>query len=180
VLWIQRKVLFNKGGIVIKKYVLSVLVENHSGVLSKVAGLFSRRGYNIHSLTVGITEDPEISRMTIVAIGDDYMFEQINKQLNKLIEVIKVIDLTNYSNSVYRELSLVKVSADSNNKLLIMEIANTFRANVVDMNEDSMIIEITGNEEKISAFIELMKPYGIKESIRTGLTALNRGSKLEG
>lgn len=163
----------------IKKYVISVLVENHSGVLSKVAGLFSRRGYNIHSLTVGITEDPEISRMTIVSIGNDYMFEQINKQLNKLIEVIKVVDLSTQGHSVYRELSLVKVSADSGNKLIIMQIANTFRGNIVDMNENSMTIEVTGDEEKISAFIELMKPYGIKESIRTGLTALNRGNKLE-
>ncbi|ADK15105.1 acetolactate synthase, small subunit [Clostridium ljungdahlii DSM 13528] len=157
---------------------MSVLVENHSGVLSKVAGLFSRRGYNIHSLTVGVTGDPEISRMTIVSIGDDYMFEQISKQLNKLIEVIKVIEL-NPDASVYRELSLIKVSAESNNKLLIMESVNTFRGKIVDMNEKSMIIEITGNEKKISAFIELMKPYGIKEIIRTGLTALQRGSKLE-
>ncbi|WP_217303838.1 acetolactate synthase small subunit [Clostridium sp. 001] len=161
-----------------KKYVMSVLVENHSGVLSKVAGLFSRRGYNIHSLTVGVTGDPEISRMTIVSIGDDYMFEQISKQLNKLIEVIKVIEL-NQDTSVYRELSLIKVSAESNNKLLIMESVNTFRGKIVDMNEKSMIIEITGNEKKITAFIELMKPYGIKEIIRTGLTALQRGSKLE-
>ncbi|WP_209701054.1 acetolactate synthase small subunit [Clostridium algifaecis] len=161
-----------------KKYVLSVLVENHFGVLSKVAGLFSRRGYNIHSLTVGITEDPEISRMTIVSIGDDYMFEQINKQLNKLIEVIKVIDLTNCQ-AVYRELSLIKVCASPNNKLLIMQIANTFRANIVDMDEKSMIIEITGNEDKVSSFIELMRSYGINEIVRTGITALNRGNKLE-
>lgn len=160
----------------IKKYVLSVLVENHSGVLSKVAGLFSRRGYNIHSLTVGITEDPQISRMTIVSVGDDYMFEQINKQLNKLIEVIKVVDLTSFSKTVHRELSLVKVCADSDNKLLIIQIANTFRGSIVDMNEKSITIEITGSEEKVSAFIELMKPYGIKESIRTGLTALSRGA----
>jgi len=157
---------------------MSVLVENHAGVLSKVAGLFSRRGYNIHSLTVGVTEDPEISRMTIVSIGDDYMFEQISKQLNKLIEVIKVIELSEES-SVYRELSLIKVSAENSNKLLIMETVNTFRGKIVDMNEKSIIIEITGSENKISAFIELMKPYGIKEIIRTGLTALQRGSKLE-
>ena len=157
---------------------MSVLVENHAGVLSKVAGLFSRRGYNIHSLTVGVTEDPEISRMTIVSIGDDYMFEQISKQLNKLIEVIKVIELSEES-SVYRELSLIKVSAENSNKLLIMETVNTFRGKIVDMNEKSIIIEITGSENKISAFIELMKPYGIKEIIRTGLTALQRGNKLE-
>ena len=157
---------------------MSVLVENHAGVLSKVAGLFSRRGYNIHSLTVGVTGDPEISRMTIVSIGDDYMFEQISKQLNKLIEVIKVIELSEES-SVYRELSLIKVSAENSNKLLIMETVNTFRGKIVDMNEKSIIIEITGSENKISAFIELMKPYGIKEIIRTGLTALQRGNKLE-
>ncbi|BAH06553.1 hypothetical protein CKR_1502 [Clostridium kluyveri NBRC 12016] len=158
----------------IKKHVLSVLVENHSGVLSKVAGLFSRRGYNIHSLTVGITEDPEISRITIVSIGDDYEVEQISKQLNKLIEVIKIIDLTD-DPSVYRELSLVKVSAEPSNKLIIMETVNTFRGNIVDMDEKSMMIEITGDEDKISAFIEIMKPYGIKEIVRTGLTALQRG-----
>lgn len=103
------------------------------------------------------------------------MIEQIDKQLNKLIEVIKVTNLSNYSMSVYRELALVKVSADSNSKLLIIQIANTFRGNIVDMDDKSMIIEITGNEDKISAFIELMRPYGIKESIRTGLTALSRG-----
>ncbi|PRR84809.1 putative acetolactate synthase small subunit [Clostridium luticellarii] len=162
----------------IKRYVLSVLVENHSGVLSRIAGLFSRRGYNIHSLTVGVTGDPKISRMTIVSLGDDYIFEQISKQLNKLIEVIKVIDLTD-APAVYRELCLVKVSADSNNKLLIMEIVNTFRGNIVDMGDKSLTIETTGDEEKISAFIDIMKPYGIKEIVRTGLTAVYRGNKLE-
>ncbi|MCI1945477.1 acetolactate synthase small subunit [Clostridium luticellarii] len=161
-----------------KRYVLSVLVENHSGVLSRIAGLFSRRGYNIHSLTVGVTGDPKISRMTIVSLGDDYIFEQISKQLNKLIEVIKVIDLTD-APAVYRELCLVKVSADSNNKLLIMEIVNTFRGNIVDMGDKSLTIETTGDEEKISAFIDIMKPYGIKEIVRTGLTAVYRGNKLE-
>jgi acetolactate synthase-1/3 small subunit len=153
-------------------------VENHSGVLSRIAGLFSRRGYNIHSLTVGVTGDPKISRMTIVSLGDDYIFEQISKQLNKLIEVIKVIDLTD-APAVYRELCLVKVSADSNNKLLIMEIVNTFRGNIVDMGDKSLTIETTGDEEKISAFIDIMKPYGIKEIVRTGLTAVYRGNKLE-
>ncbi|MBC2580496.1 acetolactate synthase small subunit [Clostridium sp. DJ247] len=160
------------------KYVLSVLVENHSGVLSKISGLFSRRGYNIHSLTVGITEDPNISRMTIVVIGDEYMFEQVSKQLNKLIDVIKVIELSTHK-AVYRELALIKVSADSNNKSLIMETVNIFRGNVVDIDTKSMTIEITGDEEKISAFIDLMKPYGIKESVRTGLTGLQRGNKVD-
>ncbi|NMM63717.1 acetolactate synthase small subunit [Clostridium sp. P21] len=158
------------------KYVLSVLVENHSGVLSKISGLFSRRGYNIHSLTVGVTEDPEISRMTIVIIGDEYMVEQINKQLNKLVEVIKVVELDT-NKSVYRELALVKVTVDMNTKSSITETVNIFRANIVDLNNKSMTIEITGDEGKVSAFINLMKPYGIKEIVRTGVTALERGCK---
>lgn len=161
---------------VINKYVLSVLVENHSGVLSKISGLFSRRGYNIHSLTVGVTEDPEISRMTIVILGDEYMLEQINKQLNKLVDVIKVVEL--YINkSVYRELALVKVNSDINTKSSITETVNIFRSNIIDLDSKSMTVEITGDEEKISAFIKLMKPYGIKEIVRTGVTALERGNK---
>jgi acetolactate synthase-1/3 small subunit len=161
---------------IINKYVLSVLVENHSGVLSKISGLFSRRGYNIHSLTVGVTEDPEISRMTIVILGDEYMLEQINKQLNKLVDVIKVVEL--YTNkSVYRELALVKVNSDINTKSSITETVNIFRSNIIDLDSKSMTVEITGDEEKISAFIKLMKPYGIKEIVRTGVTALERGNK---
>ncbi|CAB1245842.1 acetohydroxy-acid synthase (small subunit) [Clostridiaceae bacterium BL-3] len=172
------KVHFRRELSSIKRYVLSVLVENHSGVLSKIAGLFSRRGYNIHSLTVGVTGDPKISRMTIVSLGNDHIFEQISKQLNKLIEVIKVIDLTD-TQAVYRELCLVKVSVDSNSKLIVMEIVNAFRSNVVDMDEKSLTIETTGDEKKISAFIDIMKSYGIKEIVRTGLTAIYRGSRLE-
>ncbi len=161
---------------IINKYVLSVLVENHSGVLSKISGLFSRRGYNIHSLTVGVTEDPEISRMTIVILGDEYMLEQINKQLNKLVDVIKVVEL--YINkSVYRELALIKVNSDANTKSSITETVNIFRSNIIDLDNKSMTVEITGDEEKISAFINLMKPYGIKEIVRTGVTALERGNK---
>ncbi|QCX34023.1 acetolactate synthase small subunit [Caloramator sp. E03] len=158
------------------RHILSVLVENHSGVLSKIAGLFSRRGYNIDSLTVGITEDPTISRMTIVVRGDDYILEQITKQLNKLVDVIKIIEL-DPSKSVYRELALVKVSCLPNNRSLITETVNIFRGNIVDINNKSMTIEVTGDDEKITAFIELMKPYGIREIIRTGLTALERGNK---
>lgn len=159
---------------IINKYVLSVLVENHSGVLSKISGLFSRRGYNIHSLTVGITEDPNISRMTIVVIGCQQMLEQINKQLNKLVDVIKIVELDN-TKSVYRELALIKVSVNQGNRSMITETVNIFRGNIVDLDIKSMIIEITGDEEKVSAFIDLMKPYGIKEIVRTGLTALERG-----
>lgn len=158
------------------RYVLSVLVENHSGVLSKVSGLFSRRGYNIDSLTVGVTEDPTISRITIVVYGDEYILEQISKQLNKLVDVIKVLEL-NLEKAVYREMALIKVTATQNSRASIIEIVNVFRASIIDLSEDSMIIEITGDQEKLSALIEILRPYGIKELIRTGLTALQRGSK---
>lgn len=158
------------------KHILSVLVENHSGVLSKVSGLFSRRGYNIESLTVGITEDPGISRMTIVIRGDESIVEQITKQLNKLIDVIKVIEL-NTSKSIYRELALVKVSASLSARPSITETVNIFRGNIIDIDNNSLTIELTGDEDKISSFIELMKSYGIKEIVRTGLTALERGSR---
>lgn len=159
--------------ITISKYILSVLVENHSGVLSKIAGLFSRRGYNIHSLTVGITEDPGTSRMTIVVSGDEQVFEQINKQLNKLIDVIKIIEL-DPTKSVCREIALIKVSMNQSNQSIITETVNIFRGKIVDIDTKSIIIEITGDEEKVSAFVDLMKPHGIKEIIRTGLTALER------
>ena len=158
------------------RYVLSVLVENHPGVLSKVSGLFSRRGYNIDSLTVGVTEDPTISRITIVVYGDEYIMEQITKQLNKLVVVIKILEL-NLERAVYREMALIKVTATQATRASIIEIVNVFRANIIDLSEDSMIIEITGDEEKLSALIEILRPYGIKELIRTGLTALQRGSK---
>lgn len=141
-----------------------------------MAGLFSRRGYNIDSLTVGITEDPSVSRMTIVVRGDDYILEQITKQLNKLVDVIKIIELDS-SKAVCRELALIKVSCSPNNRSLVTETVNIFRGNIVDIDNKSMTIEVTGDDEKISAFIELMKPYGIKEIIRTGLTALERGNK---
>lgn len=160
-----------------KRYVLSVLVENHSGVLSRVSGLFSRRGYNIDSLTVGVTEDPNISRMTIVVKGDKYIVEQIKKQLNKLIDVIKVIELKPES-SVYRELILIKVSATTKQRAEIIEIVNVFRGRIVDVVNDSLIIELTGDESKIEALINMLEPYGIKEIIRTGLTALERGNKV--
>lgn len=158
----------------INKYVLSVLVENHSGVLSKISGLFSRRGYNIHSLTVGVTEEPNISRMTIVITGCEQILEQINKQLNKLIDVIKITSLDS-TGAVYRELALIKVAMNQSNQSIITETVNIFRGNIVDMDVKSMTIEITGDEEKVSAFIDLMRPHGIKEIVRTGLTALERG-----
>jgi acetolactate synthase-1/3 small subunit len=159
-----------------KRHILSVLVENHSGVLSRVSGLFSRRGYNIDSLSVGETEDPNISRMTIVVRGDDYILEQIKKQLNKLIDVIKVIELK-AEQSVYRELVLLKVGSTTEQRAEVIEIVNIFRGRVVDVASESLMIEITGDEGKLSALISMMEPYGIKEMIRTGLTALERGNK---
>jgi acetolactate synthase-1/3 small subunit len=157
-------------------YVLSVLVENQPSVLTKISGLFSRRGYNIYSLTVGPTEDPTLSRMTIVVVGDEYMLEQINKQLNKLIDVIKVVVLES-DKSVYRELALIKVSAcDAAAKSSITEAVNIFRCKIIDMDTKSMTIEVTGDQSKVEAFINLVRPYGIKKIARTGLTALERGN----
>lgn len=157
------------------KYVLSVLVENHSGVLSKVSGLFSRRGYNIDSLTVGETEDSSISRITLVVSGDESIIEQINKQLNKLVDVIKIVELS-MEQAVYTEIALIKLKT-GNNRSNIIEVINIFRAKVLEMTKDSMIVEITGDGDKITNFIEIIKPYGIKEMVRTGLTALEKGSK---
>lgn len=159
-----------------KKHVLSVLVENHSGVLSRVSGLFSRRGYNIDSLSVGETEDPKISRMTIVADADEYTLEQIKKQLNKLVDVIKIMELKE-DRAIYRELALIKIAASKENRAEIIEIANIFRAHIVDVANESVVIEATGDQGKISALSNMLEPYGIKEVIRTGLTALERGER---
>ncbi|MBU3101474.1 MULTISPECIES: acetolactate synthase small subunit [Clostridium] len=160
------------------KYILSILVENHSGVLSKMAGLFTRRGYNIDSLTVSITDDPTISRMTIVVSGDEQITEQIVKQLNKLIDVIKILELSP-EKSVSREVALIKMALDQGTRSFIIETVNIFKCNIVEMNAKSIIIEITGNEEKVSSFIELMRPYGIKEVVRTGLAVLQRRSETD-
>ncbi len=158
------------------KHTLAVLVENRYGVLSRVAGLFARRGYNIDSLAVGVTEDPTISRMTIVVRGDDLVLEQVTKQLNKLIDVIRVTDLGS-EDTVERELALIKVNADVNNRSEIMQIADIFRAKIIDVASKSMVIEVTGDENKIKAIEQLLKPFGIKEMVRTGKIALRRGSK---
>ncbi|WAM34229.1 acetolactate synthase small subunit [Caldicellulosiruptor morganii] len=159
------------------KYTLSVLVENHPGVLSRVAGLFSRRGFNIDSLAVGVTEDPAISRMTIVVNGDDYIVEQVTKQLNKLIDVIKVKKL-DPKEAVERELALIKVNASSQTRSDIIQITEIFRANIVDVSKETLTIEISGDEDKIDALIELLKQYGIREVVRTGLIAIERGNKV--
>lgn len=158
------------------RHVLSVLVENQSGVLSRVSGLFSRRGYNIDSLSVGETEDPKVSRMTIVVRGDDYILEQIKKQLNKLIDVIKIVEL-NPNQSVFRELALIKVKTTTATRASIIEIVDIFRAKIVDVSNETLTVEMTGDEGKIEAFINLMEPYTIAEIVRTGLTALERGSR---
>jgi len=158
------------------KHTIAVLVENKPGVLARVASLFRRRGFNIESLSVGITEREDISRMTIVVNGDGKTIEQVIKQLNKLIEVIKISDIT--EGSVVRELCLVKVNAPPEKRSEIIEIANIFRARIVDVARDSFIIEITGDEDKINAFIDLMRQYGIKELARTGKVAMARGSKV--
>lgn len=159
------------------RHVLSVLVENQSGVLSRVSGLFSRRGYNIDSLSVGETEDPKVSRMTIVVRGDDQILEQIKKQLNKLIDVIKIVEL-DPERSVFRELALIKVKTDLTTRASVIEIVSIFRANIVDVSNNSLTVEMTGDEAKIEAFINLMNSYGIAEIVRTGLTAIERGSKI--
>ncbi|HEY8391756.1 MAG TPA: acetolactate synthase small subunit [Capillibacterium sp.] len=156
------------------RHVLSVLVEDQSGVLSRVAGLFSRRGYNIDSLSVGKTEEPGISRMTIVVWGDDQILEQIKKQLNKLINVLKVVEL-DPDRSVFRELALIKVKTDLTTRASVIEVVSIFRANIVDVAPDSLTVEMTGDESKIEAFINLMKAYGVIEIVRTGLTAIQRG-----
>jgi acetolactate synthase-1/3 small subunit len=158
------------------KHTLAVLVENKSGVLSRVASLFSRRGYNIDSLAVGVTEDPDISRITIVVHGDDHVLEQVTKQLNKLIDVIKVSDIGG-DEAVERELALIKVSADANTRAEIIQIANIFRARIVDVASKSMTVEVTGDEGKIQAIEKLLRQFGIKELVRTGKIAMVRGSK---
>lgn len=157
------------------KFTIAVLVENKPGVLARVSSLFRRRGFNIESLSVGVTENEEISRMTIVVNGDRKVLEQVVKQLNKLIEVIKVSDVTH--ESVERELCLVRVNAPPEKRGEIVELTNIFRARIVDVAKDSFIIEITGDEEKINAFIDLMRNYGIKEVARTGKVAMVRGAK---
>ena len=159
-----------------EKHVLSALVKNSSGVLSRVSGLFSRRGYNIDSLTVGRTEDPSISRMTITLMGDDNVLEQVKKQLNKLEDVVRVIDFK-ANESVYRELVLIKVKANAENRAAINETVKIFRSKIIDLSSDTLTIELTGDEEKISALINLMEEYGIEELVRTGVTALQRGEK---
>ena len=158
------------------KKVLSVLVDNTSGVLNRVAGLLSRRGYNIDSLTVGETENPKYSRMTIVVTGDDDILEQIVKQITKL-EDVRRVDVLEPSDSVTRELILVKIKAEPAQRQQVISITEIFRANIVDVARDSLMIEITGSQSKLKAFLSLVEDYEILELVRTGITGLARGEK---
>ncbi len=160
-----------------KRHVLSILVENHSGVLSRVTGLFSRRGFNIDSLSVGTTEDPKVSRITIATTGDDRIVDQISKQVDKLVDTVKVIELLP-DEAIFREIALIKVSANSKTRPEIAGIVDIFRANIIDVSSETLTVEMTGDQSKISAFTELMEPYGIKELVRTGITGLQRGTNL--
>lgn len=153
---------------------ISVLVENKPGVLARISGLFSARGFNIDSLAVGETEDTTVSRMTIVVRGDERILEQVEKQLNKLIDVIKVSEYSQVEH-LERDLSLVKVKADKSNRSEILQIVDIFRAKIVDVSPNSVIIEITGDEDKIQALLNMLRPFGIKEVVRTGIVAMARG-----
>ncbi len=158
------------------RHVLSVLMENTPGVLTRMTGLISRRGFNIESLSVGPTEDPTRSRVTAVVNADDVAIEQITKQLNKLISVHKITDLTDEA-SIERELVLFKVSANPERRSEIIEIANIFRAKIIDVGKNSITIEVTGDENKLKGIEDLLRAYGIKEIVRTGKIAMSRNSK---
>lgn len=159
-----------------QKRVYQLLADNTSGVLSRIAGLFSRRGYNIESITAGVTADPRFSRITIVTSGDDEVLEQIEKQVSKLVDIRDVKELRP-EDSVYRELVLVKVAANVEQRQSVIAIVDSFRAKIIDFAPDSLTMEMTGTQQKIEAFIGLMGDYGILELARTGITGLGRGTK---
>ncbi|MDO4182256.1 MAG: acetolactate synthase small subunit [Coriobacteriia bacterium] len=159
-----------------QRHILSVTVENKSGVLSRVTGLISRRGFNIESLSVGLTEDPTMSRITAIVDADDMGYEQITKQLHKLISVYKISDLTNDA-AIERELVLYKVSAAPEKRGEIIELSNIFRASIVDVGKHSLTIAATGTEEKLKGLEDLLRAYGIKETVRTGKIAMSRNTK---
>ncbi|MBC6459959.1 acetolactate synthase small subunit [Actinomadura sp. HBU206391] len=158
------------------RHTLSVLVENKPGVLARVSSLFSRRGFNIDSLAVGPTEHPEISRMTIVVSVESLPLEQVTKQLNKLVNVLKIVELDSGS-SVQRELLLVKVRADAETRSQVLETVQLFRAKVVDVASDAVTIEATGSKDKLEAFIRVLEPFGIKELVQSGMVAVGRGAR---
>jgi len=159
------------------RHTISVMVKNQAGVLSRVYNLFSARGYNIDSLVVGVTDDPKISRITIVVRGDERIIDQVEKQLNKLIDVIKVVDLT-HDDFISRDLALIKVKAEAHTRSQVMEIVQCFDGKIVDVALKSFIIEVTGKESKINAMVELLKNYGVLEMVRTGEVAISRGKKV--
>jgi len=161
------------GGDQVKKHTITLLVENKFGAFTRIAGLFAAKGYNIDSLSVGPTEEQDVSRMTIVTHGDDQVIEQIIKQLNKLIDTIRVVDLT-FESFVERELALVKVQSTSDTRSDIMQVAEIFRAKVVDISPKTLTLEATGSQPKVDAIIGMLKPFGIKELARTGRVALKR------
>ncbi|MCD0483057.1 acetolactate synthase small subunit [Streptacidiphilus sp. ASG 303] len=158
------------------KHTLSVLVENKPGVLARIAALFSRRGFNIDSLAVGPTEHPDVSRMTIVVQVEDLPLEQVTKQLNKLVNVIKIVELDPDA-SVRRELVLVKVRADSETRSQVVEIVQLFRAKTVDVSPDAVTIEATGSSDKLEAMLRMLEPYGVKELVQSGMVAIGRGAR---
>ena len=159
-----------------KRHTISVLVENHPGVLARIAGLFSGRGFNIESLSVGETEDPTASRMTVVVRGDDVILEQITKQLNKIVDVIKVSDITK-EKFIERELVLIKVHTEGKSRSEILQIVDIFRARIVDVAPKTVTIESTGTEDKVQALVNMLRPFGIREMARTGCVALTRATK---
>jgi acetolactate synthase-1/3 small subunit len=158
------------------RHTLSVLVENKPGVLTRVAGLFSRRGFNIDSLAVGPTEHPEVSRMTIVVNVEESPLEQVTKQLNKLVEVIKIVEL-DPNQSVARELLLVKVKADASTRGQVLELVQLFKGKVVDVATDAVTIQLVGNVDKLADFLKVVEPYGVRELVQSGMVAIGRGSR---
>jgi acetolactate synthase-1/3 small subunit len=158
------------------RHTLSVLVENKPGVLARVAGLFSRRGFNIDSLAVGPTEHPEVSRMTIVVNVEESPLEQVTKQLNKLVEVIKIVEL-DAEQSVARELLLVKVRADADTRGQVLEIVQLFKAKVVDVATDAVTVQVTGNQGKLEDFLRVVEPFGVRELVQSGMVAIGRGGR---
>ncbi|MCK9287526.1 MAG: acetolactate synthase small subunit [Sphaerochaetaceae bacterium] len=162
-----------------ERYTLGILVNNHPGVLSRVVGLFSRRGYNIDSLSVGETEIPTISRITIVVTGDRQIVEQIEKQVAKLIDVINVVELS-HQGSIQAELILVKLSTENGNRAAVIQLSEIFKAKIVDVSEATISLQLTGNLDKINSFLRLSRPYGICELVRTGITAMGRDSQAKG
>ena len=162
--------------VLMRQRVFSLLVENEAGVLSRIAGLFSRRGYNIDSLTVGVTENPSVSRMTVAASGEEDVLDQIEKQVAKLVDVRDIHELKP-DKSVYRELCLIKVRSTPDKRQAVIACADIFRAKIIDVNMDSLVVELTGNQSKIDAFIALLQDYEILELARTGITGLGRGTE---